>query len=193
MNPFVADEVPQRAHVLVTLGVICGAAFSALIVLFIGGEILADPGGLVGLGLVLAWLAVPALLCALALVRPQAAYPALVVMVALVLIAALIPLVALGRSMPARAGWPMIITTAGSVAFLSVSLLLVGQWSFIFVFAVLMAPYAAVAIDKVATDVYTALSRATKKASKAIDKGDVSDAIADLEKGLDKAVNVAGE
>jgi len=51
----------------------------------------------------------------------------------------------------------------------------------------------AVAIDKVATDVDNALSRATKKASKAIDKGDVSDAIADLEKGLDKAVNVAGE
>lgn len=174
MNPFVADEVPQRAHVLVTLGVVCGAAFSALIVLFIGGEILADPGGLVGLGLVLAWLAVPTLLCALALVRPQAAYPALVVMVALVLIAslatipfagpmwdfedthgpvnlvvliaALIPLVALGRSMPGRAGWLMIITIAGSVAFQSVSLLLVGQWSVILVFAVLMAPYAAVAI-----------------------------------------------
>jgi uncharacterized membrane protein len=50
-----------------------------------------------------------------------------------------------------------------------------------------------VAIDKVATDVDTALTRATKKASKAIDKGDVADAIADLEKGLDKAANVAGE
>lgn len=63
-----------------------------------------------------------------------------------VLIAALIPLVALGRSMPGRAGWLMIITIAGSVAFQSVSLLLVGQWSVILVFAVLMAPYAAVAI-----------------------------------------------
>lgn len=38
-----------------------------------------------------------------------------------------------------------------------------------------------------------ALTRATKKAGKAIDKGDVSAALEDLEKGLDKSVNIAGE
>jgi uncharacterized membrane protein len=51
----------------------------------------------------------------------------------------------------------------------------------------------AVAVDAVDTDIDSALTRATKKASRAINKGDVSDAIADLEKGLDKAVNIAGE
>jgi len=174
MNPFVADDVPRGSHTLVALGVVCGAAFSGLIVLFIGGEILSDPGGLAGLGLVLGWLVVPVMLSVLALVRPRAAYPVLVVMVALVLvaglatipfagpvwefedthgpinlvvlIAALIPLVALGRSMPGRAGWLMIITIAGSVAFQSVSLLLVGQWSVILVFVVLMPPYLAAAV-----------------------------------------------
>jgi uncharacterized membrane protein len=51
----------------------------------------------------------------------------------------------------------------------------------------------AVAVDAVATDVDAALTRASKKASRAIDKGDVSAAVADLEKGLDKAANIAGE
>jgi uncharacterized membrane protein len=51
----------------------------------------------------------------------------------------------------------------------------------------------AVAVDAIDTDIDAALSRATKKASRAIDKGDVSAAVADLEKGLDKAVNIAGE
>jgi len=126
------------------------------------------------ISLILGVIALP--VTAIGLIDPleRAAYPALVVMVALVLIAslvtipfagplwdfedthgpinlvvliaALIPLVALGRSMPGRAGWLMIITIAGSVAFQSVSLLLVGPWSVILVFAVLMAPYAAVAI-----------------------------------------------
>lgn len=51
----------------------------------------------------------------------------------------------------------------------------------------------AVAVDAVDTDIDAALAHASKKASKAIDKGDVSAAIADMEKGLDKAVNIAGE
>lgn len=51
----------------------------------------------------------------------------------------------------------------------------------------------AVAVDAVDTDIDAALTRATKKAAKAIDKGDVSAAIEDLEKGLDKAANIAGE
>lgn len=51
----------------------------------------------------------------------------------------------------------------------------------------------AVAVDAIDTDIDAAISRATKKASRAIDKGDVSAAIEDLQKGLDKAVNIAGE
>ena len=51
----------------------------------------------------------------------------------------------------------------------------------------------AVAVDAVATDIDSALTRATKKASRAIDKADVDSAVADLEKGLDKAANIAGE
>ena len=51
----------------------------------------------------------------------------------------------------------------------------------------------AVAVDAVSTDIDAALDRAARKASKAIDKGDVDKAIAELEKGLDQAENIAGE
>lgn len=51
----------------------------------------------------------------------------------------------------------------------------------------------AVAVDAVATDIDAALTRATKKASRAIDKGDLDSAVADLEKGLGKAANIAGQ
>lgn len=50
----------------------------------------------------------------------------------------------------------------------------------------------AVAVDAVATDVDRALERAANKASKAIDKGDVEKAIGELEKGLDRADEIAG-
>jgi uncharacterized membrane protein len=51
----------------------------------------------------------------------------------------------------------------------------------------------AVAVDAIDTDIDAALAHATKRASKAMDKGDVQSAVADLEKGLDKAINIAGE
>lgn len=174
MNPFVAKDVRKDAQVFVLLGVLLGAVFSGMIVLFIGGEILSDPGGVQGLAWVCAWLALPALLSILALLRPGAAYPILVVVVGLVLLAALaaipladvvwefedthgpvnllviigalIPLIALGRALPGRAGVLMIALIAGFVAFQAISLLLVGQWSVILVFAVLMPPFVAVAI-----------------------------------------------
>jgi uncharacterized membrane protein len=50
----------------------------------------------------------------------------------------------------------------------------------------------AVAVDAVSTDVDAALDRSVRKASKAIDKGDVEKAVAELEKGLDKADEIAG-
>ena len=49
----------------------------------------------------------------------------------------------------------------------------------------------AVAVDAVSTDVDNALDKAAKKASKAIDKGDVNKAIEELEKGLEKADEAA--
>lgn len=174
MNPFVDDDVPQAARVFVILGVLLGAVFGGMLVLFVGGEILGDPGGAQGALMVVAWLALPLLLSILALVRPQLAYPILVVVVALVLlvslaaiplagpvwefedthgpinllviIGALIPFMALGRAMPARAGWLMVALIAGFVILQSVSLLLVGQWSVVLVFVVLMAPFVAVAV-----------------------------------------------
>ena len=54
------------------------------------------------------------------------------------------------------------------------------------------AAIVAVAVDSTATDVDNALDHAVDKAQKKIDKGDVQAAVADLEKGLDKAVNIAG-
>jgi uncharacterized membrane protein len=50
----------------------------------------------------------------------------------------------------------------------------------------------AVALDKVDMQIAKALSHAEKKASKHIDKGDLEAAVKDLEKGLDKAENIAG-
>jgi uncharacterized membrane protein len=49
----------------------------------------------------------------------------------------------------------------------------------------------AVGVDAVAEDVEGALSHAAKKASKAVDKGDVSAALSDLERGVDDAVDAA--
>jgi hypothetical protein len=64
----------------------------------------------------------------------------------LVIIGALIPFVALGRAMPARAGWLLVVLIAGFVILQSVSLLLVGQWPVMLDFVVPMAPFIAVAI-----------------------------------------------
>ena len=69
-------------------GLVLGAAVSGLLILFMSGEILTDPGGVTGLLAVLAWLAVPAVLTILAILRPAAAYPILVATVGLVLLAA---------------------------------------------------------------------------------------------------------
>jgi hypothetical protein len=174
VNPFVDDDVPRVAQVFVMLGVLLGAIFGGALVLFVGAEILSDPGGVQGALMVVAWLALPLLLSILALVRPHLACGILMVVVALVLlvslaaiplaerigefedthgpinllviIGALIPFVVLGRAMPARAGWLMAALIAGFMILQSVSLLLVGQWSVVLVFVVLMAPFIAVAV-----------------------------------------------
>ena len=174
MNPFVAARVPPSARTLVMLGVILGTAFAGMLVLFIGGEMLADPGGVQGLLFVAAWLLLPAVLSILAVVRPDLASPVLVVTSALVVLAslatipwaravwefedthgpinlvliigALIPLVALGRALPERAGWLMIATMVGFVLGQVLSLGLVGEWSVILVFVVLLPPFVAAAV-----------------------------------------------
>jgi hypothetical protein len=53
------------------------------------------------------------------------------------------------------------------------------------------AAVVAVGVDAVAQDVEGALSHASKKASKAVDKGDVSAALADIESGVGEAVDAA--
>jgi hypothetical protein len=53
------------------------------------------------------------------------------------------------------------------------------------------AAVVAVGVDAVAEDVDGALSHAAKKASKAVNKGDVSAALADIESGVDDAVDAA--
>jgi hypothetical protein len=47
--------------------------------------------------------------------------------------------------------------------------------------------------DVIDADIDKALTRATKKAGKDIDEGDVAAPLEDLEKGLDKSANIAGE
>jgi len=160
VNPFVDDDVPQGAQVFVMLGVLLGAIFGGALVLFVGGEILSDPGGVQGALMVVAWLALPLLLSIVALVRPPLAYRILVVVVALVLLASIaaIPLaepiwefedthgpinllVIIGALIPF-----VVVLIAGFVILQSVSLLLIGQWSVVLVFVVLMAPFVAVAV-----------------------------------------------
>ena len=51
------------------------------------------------------------------------------------------------------------------------------------------AAVVAVGVDAVAEDVEGALSHAAKKASKAIDQGDVDAALADIEQGVEKAAD----
>lgn len=50
----------------------------------------------------------------------------------------------------------------------------------------------AVAVDAVSTDVDNALDKAVKKASKAIDNGDVAKAVEELDKGFERADEIAG-
>ena len=42
------------------IGITLGAAISGMLILFIGGEMLTDPGGIKGLLMVIGWLALPA-------------------------------------------------------------------------------------------------------------------------------------
>ena len=48
--------------------------------------------------------------------------------------------------MPWEAGWLLIVTIAGSLLLQGISLGLVGQWSVVLVFAVLMPPFIAAAV-----------------------------------------------
>lgn len=174
MSVLVDARIPASARVFVTLGVILGAVFAAMLVFFIGGEMLADPGGIQGLLFVCAWLVLPAALSILALARPGLASTVLVIVVAIVLVAslatipwalpvwefedthgpinlvvligALIPPIALGRAMPWEAGWLLVATIVGTLISQGISLALIDQWSVIPVFIIVTAPFLAVAV-----------------------------------------------
>ena len=169
----VDPRVGIAAQPWVALALVIGAVVSAALAVFVGGEILSDPGGVQGLAWVVAWLVPPLALSALALRWTDATYPVLVAVVALVcvasvggvvwaqalwefedahgpvnllvLVAVLIPLIALGRSLPWEAGWLMAIALSVPLALQAVSLGRVGEWSVIPVLVVVAAPYAVVA------------------------------------------------
>ena len=167
-------DLAPDARALVTIALILGALVSAAFVLFIGGEMLSDPGGWQGVGWLAAWL-VPSLgLAVFALLAPRIAYPVLVIAVGVVIAAAfgsmyaadavwafedahgpvnliveiglLMPLVALGRAMPRQAGWLLVLAIAAPLACQAIALLIVGQWSVIIVLAIVALPYAIVAL-----------------------------------------------
>lgn len=68
--PLVDRHVAPSARPLVATALIAGMVMSAGIVLFIGGEMLTDPGGWTGAGLVAAWLVLPVVVAVVALLRP---------------------------------------------------------------------------------------------------------------------------
>ena len=170
----VDPRVGIAAQPWVAVALVIGAVVSAALALFVGGEILSDPGGVQGLAWVAAWLLPPLVLSALALRWPDTAYLLLVAVVGLacvvsvggvvwaqalwefedahgpvnllVLVAVLIPLIALGRSLPWEAGWLMVVALAVPLALQAVSLGIVGEWSVIPVLVLVAAPYAVVAV-----------------------------------------------
>lgn len=170
---FIDPRVAPAARPWVTAALALGAIVSAGWVLLIAGEILSDPGGWLGAGWTAAWL-VPSLgLTVVALVWPRIAYPVLVIVTGIVIAAAfgamfradalwqfedthgpvsllvqiglLIPIAALGRAMPLRAGWLLVLAIAAPLGLQAIRLLIVGQWSVILVLLIVAVPYAVVA------------------------------------------------
>lgn len=171
---WVSDEVDPAGRSLVAAALAVGVIVVAGLVFFIGGEILADPGGWIGLGWVIAWLAPPLALSLLALLRPRWGYIGEATVIALLvvaslatwiapdafyefedthgpvfmlaLIAVLIPGVALGRSMPLQAGWLMVVAIVVPLITQSASLLMAGEPTVIMVLVVICSPFAVVAV-----------------------------------------------
>lgn len=132
-------RLPPAARPLVATALIVGIVMAAGIVLFIGGEMLTDPGGWAGAGLVAAWLALPLVMTAVSLLRPSWGTVILSVCVGLLVLASAatwlvpeqtrafedshgpvfliagiavwLPLIALGRSRPLAAGILLLAAT----------------------------------------------------------------------------------
>ena len=171
---FVAPDVSPAARPWVTGGLALGAIVSAGWILLVAGEILSDPGGWTGAAWTAAWLVPSLALAVVAIAWPRVAYPILVIATGVVIAAAfgamfradalwqfedthgpvsllveiglLIPLTALGRSMPTRAGWLLALAIAAPLGLQAIRLLIVGQWSVILVLVIVAAPYALVAL-----------------------------------------------
>ena len=167
------SDLAPDARALVTIALILGALVSVALVLFIGGEMLSDPGGWQSVGWLAAWL-VPSLgLAVFALLAPRIAYPVLVIAVGVVIAAAfgsmyaadavwafedthgplsllveigiVIPVVALGRAMPRQAGWLLVLAIAAPLLLQAIRFGIVGQWSVIPVLVIVALPYGLVA------------------------------------------------
>ena len=156
---------------LIAIGI--GAVTSAVLGVYIIGELFTQPGGAQAFFTLLAWLAVPLVLTVFTVSSPRAAYPVMVVIVAAVLIlsvttipmarsvwefenengpislmglvATMVPLVGLGWPAPAKSGWLMLITLGGVFASQALSLLFVDQVTTIGEFALVILPYLATA------------------------------------------------
>ena len=170
----VDPHVAPAARPWVTVALALGAIVSFGWILLVAGEILSDPGGWIGAAWTAAWLVPSLALAVVAILWPRVAYPVLVVVTGIVIAAAfgamfrsdalwqfedthgplsllveiglLIPLVALGRAMPMRAGWLLVLAIAAPLGLQAVRLLIVGQWSVILVLVIVAAPYALVAL-----------------------------------------------
>jgi len=170
---FVDPRVAPAARPWVTGALALGGVVSAGWILLVAGEILSDPGGWVGAAWTAAWLVPSFGLAVVALVWPRIAYPMLVIATGVVSAAAfgamfaadvlwefedthgpvsllveiglLIPITALGRAMPLRAGWLLSLAIAVPLGLQAIRLLLAGQWSVILVLVIVAAPYAVAA------------------------------------------------
>lgn len=156
---------------LIAIGI--GAVTSAVLGVYIIGELFTRPGGAQAFFTLVAWLAVPLVLTVFAVSSPRVAYPVFVALVGallifavttipmaravwefensngpislMALVAIMVPLVGLGKELPTKAGWLMLIALGGVFASQALSLLFVGQVTTIGEFSLAILPYLATA------------------------------------------------
>jgi hypothetical protein len=146
-----------------------GAIASIAMIVFAGIELFTDPGGIRATLILIAWLAMLFMLTVFASVSPRATLVFLILLIGgavifslssiltadavnrfivnygpgqqLMMLLVLVPLVALGRTLPRIAGWLMVCAGAGIFGLLSISLLFADDSSKILGLAITTAPF----------------------------------------------------